>query len=337
MARANPVLVEVTRGAAVESRHRGAAVVIDSRGGRRAAWGDVDATVFARSSVKPLQALPLLESGAAARFGVSARELALACASHGGEPDHVAIARGWLARLGRTEEDLICGPHAPISQEAAEALVRVGREPSRLHNNCSGKHLGFLTLAMHLGAPLKDYGNREHPVQRQVRRVLSEMGGTDLSSAPVAGDGCGVPVAAMPLVAIARAFALLAASDDLPRARAEAARRVVSAMTMHPYFIGGTDRFDTLVTERAVGKVLVKGGAEGVCAGALLDRGLGFAVKIDDGAKRAAETAMAALLARYAGENGALRETIAAFQVTPVLDTRSLAIGSIRPAPGWPG
>ena len=337
MASANPVLVEVTRGAAVESRHRGAAVVVDSRGRRCAAWGNVEDFVFPRSSVKPLQALPLLESGAAARFGVSARELALACASHGGEPDHVMAARGWLARLGRTEEDLICGPQAPINREAAEVLVRDGSEPSRLHNNCSGKHLGFLTLAMHLGAPPKDYVNPEHPVQRQVARVLSEMSGTDLSSAPVAGDGCGAPVVAMPLVAIARALALLAASDNLPDARAEASRRVVSAMTTHPYFIGGADRFDTRMTEAAAGKLLVKGGAEGIYAAALLDRGLGFAVKIDDGAKRAAEAAMAALLARYADENGALRETIVAFQVTPVLDTRSLPIGSIRPAPGWPG
>jgi L-asparaginase II len=336
MAQANPVLVEVTRGGAVESRHRGAAVVVDSRGGRRAAWGDVDAAVFPRSSVKPLQALPLLESGAAARFGVSDRELALACASHGGEPEHVTIARRWLARLGRTEEDLICGPQVPITREAAEALVSLSREPSRLHNNCSGKHLGFLTLAMHLGAS-KDYGDPEHPVQRKVRRVLSEMGGMDLSSASVAGDGCGVPVVAMPLVAIARAFALLAASDGLSRSRAEAARRVVSAMTAYPYLIGGTDRFDTLVTEGAAGRVLVKGGAEGVCAAALLDRGLGFAVKIDDGAKRAAEAAMAALLARYAERERALRETIAAFRVRPVLDTRSSPIGSIRPAPGWPG
>src|SRR5512132_1961706 len=250
--------------------------------------------------------------------------------------DHVAAARAWLARLGRREEDLICGPHPPISREAAEALIRIGREPSPLHNNCSGKHLGFLTLAMHLGAPLNDYGHPEHPVQREVRRVLSEMGGTDLSSAPVAGDGCGAPVVAMPLVAIARAFALLGAPDDLPRARATAARRVVSAMTAHPYFVGGTGRFDTLVTERAAGGILVKGGAEGVCAAALLERGLGFAVKIDDGAKRAAETAMAALLARWADGDGALRETIAAFQATSVVDTRSLSVGSIRPAPGWP-
>src|SRR5512147_673972 len=153
----------------------------------------------------------------------------------------------------------------------------------------------------------------------------------------VAGDGCGVPVVAMRLVAIARAFALLAVPDDLPRARAAAARQVVAAMTANPYFVGGTDRFDTLVTESAAGGILIKGGAEGVCAAALPKRGLGFAVKIDDGAKRAAETAMAALLARYAGENGAVCQTLAAFQVKPVVDTRSLPVGSIRPAQGWLG
>jgi L-asparaginase II len=336
MAQANPVLIEVSRGAVVESRHRGAAVVVDSRGGRRAAWGDVDAAVFPRSSVKPLQALPLVESGAVERFGVSPRELALACGSHGGEPDHIAAAREWLARLGLTEDDLICGPHPPLGREAAKALIRIGCEPSPLHNNCSGKHLGFLTLAMHLGVPLNDYGHPEHPVQREVRRVLFEMGGTDLSSAAVAGDGCGVPVVAMPLVAVARAFALLAAPDDLPRARGTAARQVVSAMTAHPYFVGGTGRFDTLVTERAGGRILVKGGAEGVCAAALVERGLGFAVKIDDGAKRAAETAMAALLARWVDGDGAIRESIAAFELTSVVDTRSLPVGTIRPAPGWP-
>jgi L-asparaginase II len=337
MAHANPVLIEVTRGPSIESWHRGAAAVIDSRGRRLAEWGNVDAVVFPRSSAKPLQALPLVESGAATRFGVSDRELALACASHGGEAEHVATVRGWLTRLGRTDEDLICGAHAPITQAAAEALVRADYQPSRLHNNCSGKHAGFLTLAMHLGAPLNDYGDPGHPVQRHVRRVLSEMGGMDLSSAPVAADGCGVPVVGMPLTAIARAFARLARPSELPAERAEAARRVASAMTAHPYLVAGADRFDTLILERGTGTVLVKSGAEGVCAATLLDRGVGIAVKIDDGAKRAAEAAMAALLAQYCEEDGPLRETVVAFCEKPVLDTRSLSVGSIRAAPGWPG
>ncbi len=292
--------------------------------------------MFPRSSVKPLQALPLVESGAAARFAVSDRELALACASHSGEPEHVEVVRDWLARLGLTEDDLICGAHAPLALAAAEALVRAERQPSRLHNNCSGKHAGFLTLALHLGASPKDYGDPDHPVQRRVRRVLSEMGGADLSSAPVAGDGCGVPVVSMPLAAIARAFARLARPRELPAERAGAARRVIAAMTAHPYLVGGSNRFDTEVLEKAAGSVVVKGGAEGVCAAALIDRGVGIALKIDDGAKRASEIAMAALLARYCDE-GPLRDTLSVFERKQVFDTRGVPVGHIRPAPGWPG
>jgi L-asparaginase II len=335
MALANPVLVEVTRGSVVESRHRGAVAVIDSRGRRLAAWGDADAVVFPRSAVKPLQALPLVESGAAARFGVSDRELALACASHGGEPEHVVIAREWLARLALSEEDLICGPQPPLTPAAAEALVRADRQPSRLHNNCSGKHLGFLTLAMQLGGPLTGYGDPDHPAQRHVRGVLAEMGEMDLSSAPVAGDGCGVPVFGMTLAAIALAFARLAELSMLSRKRAEAARRIISAMVAHPYLVGGSDRFDTLVLEGGGGAVLVKSGAEGVCAAAILGRGLGLAVKIDDGAKRASETVMAALLAKYCEQHVPFRQMVIELCRRPVLDSRGLPAGDIRPAPGW--
>ena len=190
---------------------------------------------------------------------------------------------------------------------------------------------------MQLGGPLTGYGDPDHPVQRHVRGVLSEMGEMDLSSAPVAGDGCGVPVFGMTLAAIALAFARLAELSMLSRKRAEAARRIISAMAAHPYLVGGSDRFDTLVLEGAGGAVLVKGGAEGVCAAAILGRGLGLAVKIDDGAKRASETAMAALLARYREQQGPLRETVIELCRRPVLDTRCLPAGDIRPAPRLAG
>jgi L-asparaginase II len=247
------------------------------------------------------------------------------------------MASAWLARLGLTEADLICGAHAPIDEAAAAALVRAERQPSRLHNNCSGKHLGFLTVAMHVSAPLEAYGDPDHPVQRRARLALWEMGGTDLSSAPVAGDGCGVPVVGMPLTAIARAFARLARPSELGAEMADAVRRVVSAMTAHPHLVGGKDRFDTLVLASAGGAVLVKGGAEGVCAAVILGPAIGIAVKIDDGAKRAAETAMAALLASYYGEEGRLHETMVGLRQRPVFDTRGLPIGVLRPAVGWPG
>ncbi len=172
---------------------------------------------------------------------------------------------GSLGSAGRTRIS-ICGAHPPINEAAAAALVRADRQPSRLHNNCSGKHLGFLTLAMHVGAPLQAYGHPDHPVQRWCVACSPRWAERTLSSAPVAGDGCGVPVIGMPLAAIARGFARLARPAELPVERADAVRRVVSAMTAHPHLVGGTDRFDTLVLASGSGAVVVKGGAEGVCA-----------------------------------------------------------------------
>lgn len=284
--------------------------------------------MYLRSAIKPLQVLPLVESGAATRFGVSARELALACASHGGEPDHVA-ARGWLAQSGRCKEDLICGAVPPLGREAAETLIPCGKEPSPLHNNCSGKHLGFLTVAMHLGVPINDYGHPEHPVQCRVRRVLSELGGADLAWAPVAGDGCGVRCwLCRGSPSLVRSRSWRPPMTCLARERQRARR---FRMTSHPCFIAGTHRFDTLVIERAAGAMLVKGGAEGVCAAVLPERGLGFAVKIYDGAKRAAENGDGRITRyecclrddrRIPGEAG--RHAL-------------LPVGSIRPARGWPG
>jgi L-asparaginase II len=335
-ASANPVLVDVLRGEAVESRHRGAAVVVDSRGRRLAAWGDADAMVFPRSAVKPLQALPLVESGAADRFGVDGVELALACASHGGEAEHVERVRRWLARLGCGEDDLICGAHPPLNEAAADALLRAGRQPSRLHDNCSGKHAGFLTLALHLGAPIARYGEPGHPVQRRVRRVLAEMGEADLTAAPVAVDGCGVPTFALPLAALARAFAALAEPARLAAGRSRAVGRLAEAMTVNPWFVGGTGRFDTAVMQQAAGAVLVKSGAEGVAAAALPGLRLGIAVKIDDGGKRACDAAMAALLLRFAAPTGPLGDALEGLRDAPVRNTLGAVVGLVKPADGWP-
>jgi L-asparaginase II len=303
MPEANPVLIEVIRGGEVESRHRGAAAIVDSTGGCRGYWGNVETAVFPRSAVKPLQALPMVESGAAEALAVSAREMALACASHSGEEMHVTGVDAWLRRLGLSADDLVCGPHPPLGDAAGAGLLRNGRAPTRLHNNCSGKHAGFLTLARHIGAPTVGYADLTHPVQRQVLATLAELADFDAERASIATDGCGVPVMAVPLQGLARAFARFSAPDCLPNVRAAAVRRVSAAMTGHPSMIGGAGRFDTLVVESAGGTLLVKSGAEGVACAALLDRGLGIALKIDDGAKRAAEAAMAALLLRFASPN----------------------------------
>lgn len=346
---ANPVVVEIWRGSVVESRHRGAVAVVDSRGSLVAGWGDIVQPVFPRSAVKPLQAIPLVESGAADRFGLSQRELALACASHAGEPAHVTAVATWLGRLGLSETDLVCGPHLPPQDAAARALLAAGLAPSRLHNNCSGKHAGFLTLALDLGGPTAGYGQASHRVQQLARRAIAETGGADADAGTLAGDGCGVPTMALPLTALARSFAVLADPSDQPLQRARAIRRITAAMIAEPWFVAGSGRFDTRLMEDGQGAVIVKSGAEGVCAaalpGALLGSSLGIALKIDDGAKRAAEVAMAALLARFLpgkSVNGSLAALLAELVNVPVTDTRGEPVGAIRPAAewltaGWPG
>ncbi len=339
---ANPVLVEFWRGSVVESRHRGAVAVIDSRGSLVAGWGDVLQPVFPRSTVKPLQAIPLIESGAADRFRLSQQEIALACASHAGEAAHVAAVAAWLARLGLSGANLVCGPHMPTADAAAHALLAAGLAPTRLHNNCSGKHAGFLTLALDLGAPVAGYGLSSHPVQQGARRAIAETGGADADTGTLAGDGCGVPTMALPLVALARSFAALADPSDQPPARADAIRRITAAMLAQPWFVAGTGRFDTRLMEGGQGALIVKSGAEGVCAaalpGALSGLGLGIALKIDDGAKRATEVAMAALLARFLPERGGpLAALLADLVEVPVTDTSGEPVGAIRLTAGWPG
>jgi L-asparaginase II len=302
-----------------------------------AAWGDVDRPVFPRSAVKPIQAIPLLETGAADRFAVTDAELALACASHGGAPEHLRVASHWLNRIGLGPEFLVCGPHPPICEKAAAALSRAGQPPSRLHNNCSGKHAGFLTTALQLGVPTAGYGAPDHPVQQLVRQALSEMGGVDLRENVEGVDGCGVPVIAMPLSAIARGFSVLADPDRLNARRAAAVCRIVAAMTAHPHLVAGRGRFETTVMRACAGALIVKGGAEGVCAAALPGKSLGIAVKIDDGAKRATETAMAALLARFAAPDGRGRAALDAYLELPVANTIGARVGAVRLAPRWPG
>lgn len=330
MESANPVLIEATRGDAVESRHRGAAVVVEAGGAVVAAWGDVSRPVYPRSAIKPLQALPLIESGAAERFAVSDRELALACASHSGEERHVTLAGAWLQRLGLGPEDLACGPHRPIGEAAADNLARADLAPGRLHNNCSGKHTGMLATALHMGEPTAGYEAWDHPVQGRVRAVLAELGDWQEEKAPRGIDGCGVPTVAMPLLALATAFARLAAPDGLGAARAAAARRITAAMWAHPDLVAGSGRLDSAVLDAAQGTVLLKTGAEGVYAAALPRLRLGLALKIDDGAKRASEAVLAALLLRFGDLDGAAAALLAGRAEEPILDTRGETVGVVR-------
>lgn len=329
----NPVLAEVTRGPLVESRHRGAVAVVDSAGRTVLALGDVAAPVFSRSAIKPLQALALVESGAADEFGLGAEEIALACASHTAAPRHLAVVSQWLEAIGCGEHDLECGPEPPRSAETAEDLRRAGQRPSPVHNNCSGKHAGFLTVARHLGVPAAGYIAFDHLVQERVTGILSEVFESDLGQAPRGVDGCGIPVLAAPLTAVARGMARLADPVREREPRRGALARIAAAMAAHPDLVAGDGRFATRVIAAASGRALVKGGAEGVYAGALPEAGLGLALKIDDGAGRGAEVAMGALLRRFGifgpREAAALTD---AFEPR-VLNWTGAEVGRIRPAP----
>jgi L-asparaginase II len=325
----NPVLVEVTRGPLVESRHRGAVAVCDADGKTALALGDVGAPIFPRSAVKALQALPLIEQGGAERFGLNDEELALACASHSGEAAHIAGVERMLAKSGLAPADLRCGAHWPIAQAAAAAVAGSGA-PSPLHNNCSGKHAGFLCVARALGVDPADYWRPAHPVQRLVRGVLEDFTGASLGEACCAIDGCSVPTWAVPLQNLAHGLAKFGTGHAISAERARAALRLRQACASAPWFVAGTGRFCTDIMQLFGQRIFVKTGAEGVYCAALPQRGLGIAVKCDDGASRAAQAIMAAVIARFlplaASERAALRR----FAEPSLRNWNGLEIGQIR-------
>ena len=333
----NPVLVEVHRGNAVESEHRGALAVVDADGGVLLALGDTQRPIFPRSAVKVLQALPLVASGAAEALQLTDEELALACASHNGEPAHVATAAGMLAKAGLDLRALECGAHWPYREAFQREMASRGETPSALHNNCSGKHAGFLCLACRMagGRPLFDYARgyvkAEHPVMREVTQALQTTSGWDLSTAPQGIDGCSIPTFAIPLQHLARAFARVGTGVGLSDGHAWAARRLREAVAKAPFMVGGTDRFDTRVMQRLGERVFCKVGAEGVYCAALPGRGLGVAVKIDDGNNaRAAEVVMAALIEAHVTLDGAEADLMRGLSDVRLRNWNSIAVGALR-------
>jgi len=324
----NPQLIEVTRGALVESRHRAAFAVTDTDGRVVLSAGNAEQVVYARSAIKPLQALPLIESGAADAYALSPAEIALACASHGGEPRHVETVLGWLKRIGCTVGDLECGAHPPKNNTAMLALLRGQGDATPAHNNCSGKHTGFLTLARHTSAATKGYIAYTHAVQQRVLGVLETMTGLDLGTAPRGIDGCGIPVIGMPLGNLALAFARLIDPRDQPEARQAACERVCAAMAAEPFMIAGSGRYCTRVITATGGDALIKTGAEGVYCGALPKLGLGIALKVDDGAGRAAEVLMGQILRHF----GVLDDSHAELLTRPVTNVVGSRVGECRAA-----
>ncbi len=324
----DPVLVEILRGALVESRHRGAVAVIDADGQMALAMGDVARPVYPRSAVKALQAIPLVEEGAAGRFGFGDEELALACASHAGEPGHLAVVERMLAKARLDVSALRCGTHWPSAQAAALALARSGTA-SALHNNCSGKHTGFLCLACAMGVDHADYFRPEHPVQRRVRAVLEDVTGADLTPDRCGIDGCSAPTWAIPLQSLARGFARFGTGQGLAPARAAAAARLRQACAHKPWHVAGTGRFCTEIMRTFGPRVFVKTGAEGVCCGAFPEQGLGIAVKCDDGAGRAAQVIMAALIARFLPLSEGERTALAPFARPRLHNWNGFEVGAI--------
>ena len=298
----NPVLIEVTRGPLVESFHTGALAVVTPDGTVVAELGNVGLTVFPRSAIKAMQCLPLIETGAADHYGYGKPEIALACASHTGTERHAALAAKMLTDIGLAVDDLGCGAHMPLGSGAQKELIRSGREPSQLHNNCSGKHAGMLATAKHLGEPLQHYWLPDHPVQQRVHATLAELTGLPLGRDVMGFDGCSLPNWAMPLKSMAVLFARLVTKAGMRPDRSRAIDRILDACWSEPELVAGPGRADTVVMRKLPGRIFMKTGAEGVYAGAFPELGLGFALKIDDGTTRASAGAVIALVERVLPE-----------------------------------
>jgi L-asparaginase II len=292
----NPILVEVVRGTVVESRHTGAIAVADADGRLVLSLGDVERPVFPRSAVKALQAIPLVESGAADAFRLGEEELAVACASHSGDKVHIETVRSLLAKAGLDESYLACGAHWPVSERAMRDLMQAGRKPQAIHNNCSGKHAGMLAACVKLGLDPCGYQRPDHALQIRIAGIISETCGIVLDPGGIGIDGCSVPTWSLPLAALARGFARLGTGRGLAPARAQAAERLRRACFKFPNLVAGEGRFDTMAMRALAPDLFVKGGAEGVHCAALPRLGLGFALKVDDGAKRGTERALAEVL-----------------------------------------
>lgn len=330
MQQVNPILVEVSRGPAVESVHRGSVAVVDAAGEVAASWGDVDRAVYPRSAIKPIQAVPLMTSGAARALGVSREELALACASHNGEAIHTSTVDRWLSRIGYGPETLECGAHPPQDRQTRRQLDRDGGAISPLHNNCSGKHSGFLTVCRHLNLPAAGYTHVDHPVQQLIREAIEKFTGCSLAGADCGIDGCGIPVYRIPLRGIAAAMAKFADPAGLDAGSADAVDAIRTAMMACPYLVAGRDRFCTRVIEGLVPNVLLKTGAEGVFCAAVLDRGLGIALKIDDGASRASEVALGGVLRRIGAIDGSQFASLRSKLEPDVKNVAGVKVGTIK-------
>jgi L-asparaginase II len=326
----NPVTVEVTRGALVESRHRGAIVAVDGDGKVVFSVGDIDAGVFPRSACKAMQALPLIESGAADAYGFGNKELALACSSHNGEDEHVALAAAMLARAGRDVETLECGGHWSSSQRVLIHQARTMEKPTALHNNCSGKHAGFVCACCHQDIDPKGYVGYDHPLQQEIRATMQSLTGAVLGRDNCGTDGCSIPTYAVPLRGLAHGFARMATGVGLEPLRAKASRRLLDACMAEPFYVAGTGRACTALMQIAPGRIFAKTGAEGVFCAAVPEQGIAIALKCDDGHSRAAEAMVAATLSRFFVKDEPVRAALVAMATVSMHNWNGIHVGDIR-------
>ena len=327
----NPVLVEVTRGGRVESRHRGAVAIFDADGVAHTVIGDIDLPVFPRSAVKSIQALPLVESGAADRYGFGQKELALACASHNGEKQHMDLAASMLQRAGLDPSALECGAHWPSRQDILIDFARSGAAPTALHNNCSGKHSGFLCTCRHLGIDHHGYVALGHRTQDMVRNALESVTGAPHGIDNCGTDGCSIPTYAVPLKSLAIGFARMATGARFAPKRAAAAKRLLEACMAEPFYVAGTGRACTKIMQAAAGRIFAKTGAEGVFCAAIPEMGLGIALKCDDGASRASEASVAHICARLFRTDGALARKLGEIAAPVLRNWNGMEVGAVRP------
>ena len=328
------ILAKVIRGNTLESIHRGSIFIIDGDGNELVNIGDAETVAFIRSSAKPFQVLPFLLSGGAEKFGFQESEIALACASHSGERIHTAIADRMLKKIGLSEPDLRCGTHLPFDEARAEEMIRTGEKPTQLHNNCSGKHAAMLAFALTIGADLKTYDLIENPLQQAILEMIAEFCETPKSEIPIAVDGCCAPNFALSVRAMAKGFLkLVFPPETFDTKLREACRRVCQAMMNYPELVGGTERLDTLLMQAARGKFISKIGAEGVWLCGVLPsekykKGLGIALKIDDGDDKRARAVISIEVLRQLGiiDEGKLKN----YSPLPIKNRRGEPVGRVE-------
>lgn len=324
------IAVEYWRAQRLESQVHADVAVVDSLGNIRYWYGDPSRPTFWRSSAKPFQAMPVIESGAAEQFQFGPREVAMICASHGGEPMHIELVQDLLNRIDASPDDLICGIHPPSDRASAEALVVQGQRPNVLHNNCSGKHTGMLTLARALNAPLQGYEKPDHAVQKTIRQNVAYMTGLAEESLYTGTDGCGVPTFYLPLERMAYSFARLVDPRGLEPAKAGSAMIVAEAMRMHPELVSGTGRLEVQLAQATEHRLVSKGGAEAVFCLGIPDRGLGLAVKIDDGNSRCMPTLVASILKQMGVLSAAEQQKLDGVLHPEIRNHAGTLVGDIR-------